>query len=111
VQLRRYAFEAFGARALKRRPSSSSPTRITKISLPSIPSGPRSSTITPLQLKAGSSASYCLREWAEPVDEQADIDDGSDPGEERLSDTERIRRRSYRAGRRNTTLWRGCESC
>src|ERR1700689_162752 len=42
------------ARALKRWPSSSSPTRITKISLPSIPRGPRSSTMTPCQLKAGS---------------------------------------------------------
>ncbi len=57
------------------------------------------------------SASYCLHEWAEPVDEQADIDDGSDPGDERLSDTERTRRRSHRAGRRNTTLWRDRESC
>lgn len=57
------------------------------------------------------SASYCLHEWAEPLDEQADIDDGSDPGDERLSDTERTRRRSHRAGRRNTTLWRGRESC
>lgn len=30
------------------------------------------------------SASYCLHEWAEPLDEQADIDDRSDPGDERL---------------------------
>jgi hypothetical protein len=57
------------------------------------------------------SASYCLHEWAEPLDEQADIDDRSDPGDERLSDAERVRRRDHRAGRRNTTLWQDRESC
>lgn len=51
------------------------------------------------------SASYCLHEWAEPSDEVADIDDGSDPGDEPLADDERARRRSHRAGRRNVTLW------
>jgi hypothetical protein len=52
------------------------------------------------------SATYCLHEWAEPSDEVADIDDRSDPGDERLADDERARRRSHRAGRRNVALWR-----
>ena len=52
------------------------------------------------------SATYCLREWAEPLDEHADIDDGSDHGDERLAHVERARRRSHRAGRRNIALWR-----
>ncbi len=51
------------------------------------------------------SASYCLYEWAEPLDEQADIDDGSDSGDQRLAEDERACRRSRRAGRRNTALW------
>lgn len=52
------------------------------------------------------SATYCLHEWAEPSDDVADIDDGSDPGDQQLVDDERARRRGHRAGRRNVTLWR-----
>ena len=57
------------------------------------------------------SASYCIYEWAEPADEQADIDDHCDPGDEGLSKTECRRRRLRRIGRRNTTLWRDREPC
>jgi hypothetical protein len=55
------------------------------------------------------SAGYCLHEWTEPLDKQADIDDGSNPGDRHLTEGERTRRRSRRAGRRNTTLWRDRE--
>lgn len=51
------------------------------------------------------SASYCLHEWVEPLGEQADIDDRSNPGDRWLAEGERARRRSRRAGRRNTALW------
>jgi hypothetical protein len=51
------------------------------------------------------SASYCLREWSEPDDARADIESHLEPGEERLSPTERARRRYRRVGRRNTRLW------
>jgi DNA-binding XRE family transcriptional regulator len=59
----------FSARALKCRPSSSSPTRITKISLPSTPRGPRSSTMTPLQLKAGSFEVTWSPTFSEPAED------------------------------------------
>lgn len=51
------------------------------------------------------SASYCLREWPEPDDERADVDDRRAPGEERLDPREQARRRARRRGRRNTRLW------
>jgi hypothetical protein len=51
------------------------------------------------------SASYCLREWLEPDDERADLDDGPDPGDDALEHDERGRRRALRAGRRNLALW------
>jgi hypothetical protein len=57
------------------------------------------------------SATYCLYEWAEPFDEKADIDDCSDADDEHLAEDERARQRSYRAGRRNATLWHDRESC
>jgi hypothetical protein len=54
------------------------------------------------------SATYCLHEWREPSDEQADIDTYEGLGEEKLTDEQRrIRARS--AGRRNTRLWAGEE--
>jgi hypothetical protein len=51
------------------------------------------------------SASYCLHEWVEPDDAEADVDDGLDPAEESLDAAERARRRARRAGRRNIRLW------
>jgi hypothetical protein len=51
------------------------------------------------------SASYCLREWAEPDDAHADLEthlDLYDPG---LEPSEQARRRGRRAGRRNLRLW------
>jgi hypothetical protein len=51
------------------------------------------------------SASYCLYEWREPQDNSADIDDRSEPGDERLDPAERARARARRVGRRNVHLW------
>jgi hypothetical protein len=51
------------------------------------------------------SASYCLREWSEPDDARADIDDRLEPDEQRLDRAERALRRARRAGRRNTRSW------
>lgn len=51
------------------------------------------------------SASYCLREWDEPDDDRADIDERLDAEDERLAPQERARRRARRAGRRNLRLW------
>jgi hypothetical protein len=51
------------------------------------------------------SASYCLHEWVEPREEQADIDDRRNPGDQQLAEGELARRRYRRAGRRNTYLW------
>ena len=53
------------------------------------------------------SATYCLYEWAEPVDEQADIDDHRNPSDAALAEVERERWRYRRRGRRNISLWRG----
>jgi hypothetical protein len=50
------------------------------------------------------SASYCLNEWGEPGDAQADIDDHSDPSDKGLDDAERARRRDWRSGRRTVAL-------
>jgi len=51
------------------------------------------------------SATYCLHEWAEPEDDRADVDDGSDAADAQLPPEERARRRLLRAGRRNIALW------
>ncbi len=51
------------------------------------------------------SATYCLREWAEPDDARADVDDRLYPDEHSLDHVERARRRARRAGRRNIRLW------
>jgi hypothetical protein len=51
------------------------------------------------------SATYCLHEWVEPHDEQADVDDRRDPDDYKLAAAERARRKSWRAGRRNLRLW------
>jgi hypothetical protein len=53
------------------------------------------------------SATYCLREWAEPADARADADTGRDLGDETLPRREREARRRRRAGRRNVALWEG----
>lgn len=52
------------------------------------------------------SATYCLHEWREPSDEQADVDTLEQSGEQKLPQEERRSRHTRRAGRRNTTLWR-----
>jgi len=51
------------------------------------------------------SACYCLYEWREPEDDRPDIDTHVEPGDARLGEQERKRRRARRAGRRNTRLW------
>ncbi len=51
------------------------------------------------------SAAYCLHEWAEPDDAQADIDDRREPGDEELDQAEQRRLRARRAGRRNVARW------
>jgi hypothetical protein len=52
------------------------------------------------------SASYCLREWAEPDEDFPDHDARIDAGDEELDPEERNRRRFLRQGRRNIRLWR-----
>ncbi len=51
------------------------------------------------------SATYCLREWSEPDDARADIDERLAPDEQRLEREERVRLRARRAGRRNVMQW------
>jgi hypothetical protein len=51
------------------------------------------------------SACHCLQEWAEPNDGHADVDEGSEPGDDLLEPPERARLRALRAGRRNIRLW------
>jgi hypothetical protein len=51
------------------------------------------------------SAGHCLREWIEPDDAGADIDDLRDAADSRLDAAERGRRRARRIGRRNIRLW------
>jgi ribosome-binding protein aMBF1 (putative translation factor) len=53
------------------------------------------------------SASYCLREWQEPDEAQADVDDHSGPCDEILDRRQREKRVARRHGRRNTSLWDG----
>jgi ribosome-binding protein aMBF1 (putative translation factor) len=51
------------------------------------------------------SASYCLWEWQEPNDAQADVDDHSDRCDRVFDGKQRGRRFARRNGRRNTRLW------
>jgi ribosome-binding protein aMBF1 (putative translation factor) len=51
------------------------------------------------------SASYCLWEWREPDDAQADVDDLSAPYDKAFDPRRREVRRARRGGRRNTLLW------
>ncbi len=51
------------------------------------------------------SATYCLYEWAEPSDEEPDVDDCCENGDEGLDPLDRQRRRARRAGRRNVGRW------
>jgi hypothetical protein len=51
------------------------------------------------------SASHCLYEWAEPIDERADLDEHVEACDATLDQRERARRRARRAGRRNIGLW------
>jgi len=51
------------------------------------------------------SATHCLREWSEPDDARADVDDRLDPADERFGPAERANRRARRTGRRNISLW------
>ncbi len=56
------------------------------------------------------SATYCLHEWMEPGDDQADIDDHVSPADLTLDPRERHQRQARRAGRRNTRLWSDVDS-
>jgi hypothetical protein len=51
------------------------------------------------------SATYCLREWPEPDDAKADVDDGSALGDARLDRDARWHWRVLRRGRRNIGHW------
>jgi hypothetical protein len=51
------------------------------------------------------SASYCLREWAEPDEARADLDTHVDLLDAGLDAEEQTRRRTRRVGRRNLRLW------
>jgi hypothetical protein len=52
------------------------------------------------------SATHVLREWSEPDDGRADIDDLDAPQVDGLAPDRLARLRAARAGRRNTALWR-----
>lgn len=52
------------------------------------------------------SATHCLREWQEPPDSRADLDERSDPADELLDPAVAALRRARRAGRRNIWRWR-----
>jgi hypothetical protein len=51
------------------------------------------------------SAAHIVREWPEPDDARADLDQLSGPGDELIGTDALTRRRAARAGRRNTHLW------
>lgn len=51
------------------------------------------------------SASYCLHEWIEPSDEQADIDDHQGSSDDQLAPDQQRRHQVRRHGRRNIRLW------
>jgi hypothetical protein len=50
-------------------------------------------------------AVYCLREWQEPDDARADVDDGCEPGDDQLDPDERGRVWRLRSGRRSVWQW------
>jgi hypothetical protein len=50
------------------------------------------------------SATYCVREWSEPDDAAADVDDYGGPGDEQLDPNRRAHLRFLRTGRRSTRL-------
>jgi hypothetical protein len=50
------------------------------------------------------SATYCLREWVEPDDARADIDELT-PAEKKLDQAKHYRLKSLRTGRRNPLNW------
>jgi hypothetical protein len=52
------------------------------------------------------SATHCLREWPEPDDAKADIDEGITPAEKKLDNGAQYRRRALRSGRRNPLNWK-----
>lgn len=56
------------------------------------------------------SATYCLHEWVEPPEDEADPDDVSDPSDVRLPVDARRRREARRAGRRNPRWWHDSQS-
>lgn len=51
------------------------------------------------------SATYCLNEWAEPTDDQADTDEWTAPSDDALAPDQRRHRRAQRAGRREVIRW------
>ena len=51
------------------------------------------------------SATYCLSEWAEPDDASADVDDRTEPGDEKIDPEELGGVRYRRGGRRNVWKW------
>jgi hypothetical protein len=51
------------------------------------------------------SANYCLREWAEPSDDRADIDREEDPADAAIDPEQLGAVRARRRGRRNTGRW------
>ena len=60
-----------------------------------------------LELACGQlgSASYCLSEWAAPDDAAADVDDRTEPGDEKIDPDELGGVRYRRGGRRNVWKW------
>ncbi len=52
------------------------------------------------------SAAYCLNEWAEPTDEQADTDEWTASSDQALTPDQRRRLRGQRAGRREVYRWK-----
>ncbi len=52
------------------------------------------------------SMTHCIHEWREPEDTQADSDEFTSPGDELLTEHERMAVRTRRHGRRNPYLWR-----
>jgi hypothetical protein len=56
------------------------------------------------------SATHRLHEWAEPDDGVADLDGHIEVADQALRPEERQRRRTLRAGRRNTRLWSDSDS-
>jgi hypothetical protein len=50
-------------------------------------------------------STYCLSEWAEPDDASADVDDRTEPGDEKIDPDELGGVRYRRGGRRNVWKW------